>query len=64
MKFKNINNLIFVCGLVIGALSISTPWEAASNKKAEDTKTSSPVSKEPAPEKKTYLPKPPAIRTV
>jgi len=61
---KNINNLLFVCGLIIGTLSISSPWEAASDDKAEDTGTSNPVSKQPASEKKTFSPKPPAIRIV
>lgn len=64
MNIKNINKLIFVCGLIIGTLSISSPWEAASNDKAEDTGTGDPVSKQPASEKKTFSPKPPAIHIV
>jgi hypothetical protein len=66
MKNKmKINNLIFTCGLVIGTLSVSTPWESAIDVSADDTSsTSAPVSKQPASKKKTYLPKPPSIRIV
>lgn len=64
MNSKNVKYLVFVCGLVVGVLSLSPPWESAKDNNAEDSNTSTPVTKQPASDKKTYSPKPPAIRIV
>lgn len=64
MNSKNLKYLVFVCGLAVGVLSVSPPWESAKGNNAEDSSTSTPVTKQPASGKKTYSPKPPAVRIV
>ena len=64
MNIKNVKNLILICGLIAGTLSISTPWESANGYNVAGSASDKPVSKQPSSGKKTFLPRRPRVRFV